>query len=70
MLSLVAFRLDLALAWQIHLVFHVLNLKRFHRSRELEREARPPPSMVVNGEEEYEVERFSSIRTKEPGAYI
>ena len=47
--------LDLPLAWWIHLVFHVLNLKRFHRSTEFEREERPPSPMVIDGEEEYEV---------------
>ena len=29
--------LDLTLAWWIHPVFHVLNLKRFHQSEEFER---------------------------------
>ena len=55
-ISPVAYGLYLSLAWRIHLVFYVLNLKRFHRSREFEREERPPSPIVVNGAEEYEVE--------------
>ena len=56
MISLVAYRLDLHPAWRIHPIFHVLNLKRFQRSKEFKREERPPSPMVVDGEEEYEVE--------------
>ena len=55
-ISPVVYRLDLHPAWRIHTVFHVPNLKRFQRSKEFEREERPPSLMVVNGEEEYEVE--------------
>ena len=40
----------------IYLVFHVSNLKRFHRSKEFEKEERPLSPIVVDGEEEYEVE--------------
>ena len=56
MISLVAYGLDLLLAWRIHLVFHVSNLKRFNRSEEFEKEEQPPSPTVVNDEEEYEVE--------------
>ena len=55
-ISPVAYRLDLPPTWRIHLVFHVSNLKRFHRSEESERVERPPSPIVVDGEEEFEVE--------------
>ena len=64
--ALVACGLDLPLAQQIHLVFHVSNLKRLHQSREFEREERLPSPMVVDGEEEYEVETI--LRHKAKGA--
>ena len=56
--------LDLPLAWRIHLVFHVLNLKRFHRSQEFEREKRSPFRIVVDGEKEYEVEAILNHKRK------
>ena len=55
-ISQVAYGLDLPPTWWIHPIFHVLNLKRFHKSKEFEREERPPSPVVVDGEEEYEVE--------------
>ena len=66
MISPVAYSLDLAPTWRIHPVFHVSNLKRFHRSEEFEREERPPSPIVVDGEEEYEVEAI--LRHKGKGA--
>ena len=65
-ISPVACGLDLPPTWQIHLVFHVSNLKRFHWSEEFEREERPPSPIVVDGEEEYEVEAI--LRHKAKGA--
>ena len=66
MISLVEYRLDLGPTWQIHLVFHVSNLKRFYRLEEFERGERPPSPIVVGGEEEYEVEAI--LRHKGEGA--
>ena len=62
-----AYGLDLPLAWRIHPVFYVMNLKRFqrfHQSKECEREERPPSPMVVDGEEEYEVEAILKHKGK------
>ena len=56
MISQMAYGLDLPPTWRIHPIFHVSNLKRFHRSEEFEREERPPSPIVVDGEEEYEME--------------
>ena len=61
-----AYGLDVPPAWRIHLVFHVLNLKRFHKLEEFEREEQPPSPIVVDGEEEYEVEVI--LRHKDKGA--
>ena len=65
-ISPVAYGLDLPPTWQVHPVFHVSNLKRFHRSTEFEREEQPPPPILVEGEEEYEVEEI--LRHKGQGA--
>ena len=66
MISPAAYRLDLPPTWRIHPVFHISNLKRFHRSEEFKREEQPPSPIVVDGEEEYEVE--ATLRHKGKGA--
>ena len=53
-------------SWKIHPVFHVSLLKRYHRCAEFERAEKPPPPVMVEGEEEYEVEAI--LRHKGKGA--
>ena len=65
-ISSVAYRLELPPTWKIHYVFHVANLKRFRKSEEFNREDVPPPPIIVEGEEEYEVD--SILRHKGQGA--
>ena len=63
-ISPVAYRLDLPLGWQIHPTFHVSSLKRYIRHPEFEREAEPPPPVLVDGDLEYEVETILWHRGK------
>ena len=63
-ISPMTYRLDLPLAWRIHLVLYVSNLKRFQRSKEFEREERSPSPVMVDGEEEYEVEAILRFEGK------
>ena len=64
-ISPVVYGLDLPPAWRVHPVFHVSNLKRYHRSKEFEREERPPSPIVVNDHEEFKVEAI--LRHKDKG---
>ena len=66
MISLVGYRLNLPPIWRIYPIFHGSNLKRFHRSKEFEREERPPSPMVVDAEEGYEVEAIIKHKGKGP----
>ena len=61
----VAYELDLPSGWKIHLVFHVSNLQRYVHSERFARVEKPPPPILVDGEEEYEVE--STLRHKGKG---
>ena len=51
---------------EIHPVFHVSNLKRYKWSPKFDRTELPPPLILVDGEEEYEVEAI--LRHKGKGA--
>ena len=54
-ISLVAYQLDVPLRWKIRPVFYISNLKRHFSSPELSQVESPPPPILVEGEEEYEV---------------
>ena len=69
-ISPMAYRLNSPPPWQTYLIFHVLKLKRFHRSKEFQREEKSLSLMVVNREEDYEVEAIHKIRTREPSTCI
>ena len=61
-----AYELDLPSGWKIHPVFHVSNLRRYVRSERFTHVEKPPPPILVDGEDEYEVE--SILRHKGKGA--
>ena len=61
-----AYQLELPPDWKIHPVFHISNLKRYIRSAEFGRTELPPPPILIDGEEEYEVEAI--LRHKGKGA--
>ena len=65
-ISPVAYRLSLPPAWRIHPVFHASVLKAYRRSPEFIREETPPPPILVDDVEEYEVEAI--LRHKGKGA--
>ena len=61
-----AYELSLPPDWKIHPVFHISNMRRYVRSEEFSHAEKPPPPIMVDGEEEYEVEAI--LRHKGKGA--
>ena len=52
--------------WKIHPIFHISNLQRYVCSKEFSREEKPPPPIMVDDKEKYEVEAI--LRHKGKGA--
>ena len=61
-----ACELSLPLGWKIYPIFHISNLWRYARSERFAHVEKPPPPILVAGEEEYAVE--SILRHKGKGA--
>ena len=57
----VAYRLELPESWRIHDVFHVHLLKPYHKNGTHQP---PPPALLVDGEEEFEVEEILAHEPK------
>jgi hypothetical protein len=53
-----AYVLDIPTSWQIHPVFHASLLTRFIEDHVPERSQPPPPSVMVDGHEEFVIEKF------------
>ena len=61
-----AYELSLPPDWKIHPIFHISNLRRYVHSAKFSLVEKPPPPILVDGEEEYEVEAI--LRHKGKGA--
>jgi len=58
----VAYQLTLPVAWHIHDVFHALLLSPYHETQTHGPNFSRPPPDLIDGEEEYEVERIAAHR--------
>jgi hypothetical protein len=61
-LSHVAYQLDLPPSWKIHNVFHATLLSPYKETEEHGRNFPEPPPDLIDGEEEWEVERIVGMR--------
>jgi hypothetical protein len=61
-INTVAIQLKLLNSMKIHHVFHVSLLEPYHASNIPWRTHEPPPPIVVNGEQKYEVEEILDLR--------
>ena len=62
--SPVAYRVELPPNWRLHLVFHIDKLKKYIHSEEFSREVQPPPPIVIENHQEYEIEDLIQHRGK------
>jgi hypothetical protein len=61
-ISPMAYQLKLPLAWGIHNVFHALLLSPYHETTAHSPNFSQPPPELIDGEEEYQVERIIGHR--------
>jgi hypothetical protein len=61
-INIVTFQLKPPNSMKIHLVFHVSLLKPYHAFTIPRKTHEPPPPIVINGEQEYEVEKILDSR--------
>src|SRR6266404_3338284 len=61
-ISPVAYRLELPPSWRIHNVFHASLLTPYHETTAHSPNFTRPPPVLIDGEEEYEVERIVTHR--------
>ncbi len=61
-INIVTFQLKLPNSMKIHSMFHVSLLEPYHAATIPGKTHKPPPAIIVNGEQEYEVEEILNSR--------